>query len=61
MRDTAGPVADDPGSLRRFLKVVRPAIYRERSALEISAHHLEGEPVPAAEAIGAAVPAVRSG
>ncbi len=46
-------MADDRASLRRFVShVVRPAIYGERSALEIAAHSLGGEPVPAAEALG---------
>jgi alpha-mannosidase len=44
-------MADDPSSLRRFLKtVVRPAIYGRRSVLAVSAHHVRGEPVPAAVA-----------
>ena len=48
-----GPMADDPGSLRRFLKtVIRPAIYGRRTPLEVSAHHLHGEPIPAIEAVG---------
>jgi alpha-mannosidase len=45
-------MADDPNSLRRFLKtVVRPAIYGRRSELEVSAHHLRGEPIPAGVAL----------
>ena len=45
-------MAHDPGSLRQFLKtVVRPAIYGQRAPLEVSAHHLHGEPIPAAEAV----------
>ena len=44
-------MADDPGSLRQFLKtVVRPAMYGPRAPLEVSAHHLHGEPIPAIEA-----------
>ena len=46
-------MADNPGSLRQFLKtVVRPAIYERRTPLEVSAHHLHGEPIPAIEAVG---------
>ena len=46
-------MAEDPGSLRQFLKtVVRPAIYGPRAPLEVSAHHLHGEPIPAIEAVG---------
>ena len=45
-------MADNLGSLRRFLKtVVRPAIYGRRAPLEVSAHHLHGEPIPAIEAV----------
>ena len=45
-------MADDPGSLRRFLKtVIRPAIYGRCAPLEVSAHHLDGEPIPAIEAV----------
>jgi alpha-mannosidase len=45
-------MADDPGSLRRFLKtVVHPAMYGPRAPLEVSAHHLHGEPIPAIEAV----------
>ena len=48
-----GPMADDPGSFRQFLKtVVRPAVYGRRAPLEVSAHHLHGEPIPAIEAVG---------
>ena len=48
-----GPMADHPGSLRQFLRtVVRPAIYGWRAPLEVSAHHLQGEPIPALEAVG---------
>lgn len=47
-----GPMADNPGSLRQFLKtVVRPAIYGRCAPLEVAAHHLHGEPVPATEAV----------
>ena len=47
-----GPMADNPGSLRRFLKtVIRPAIYGRCTPLEVSAHHLHGEPIPAIEAV----------
>ena len=47
-----GPMADDPGSFRRFLKtVIRPAIYGRRTPLEVSAHHLHDEPIPAIEAV----------
>ncbi len=43
---------DDPASLRQFFKtVVRPAIYGPRAPLEVSAHHLHGEPIPAIEAV----------
>jgi alpha-mannosidase len=46
-------MAHNPGTLRQFLKtVVRPAIYGRRAALEVSAHHLHGEPIPAIEAVG---------
>ena len=46
-------MADGPGSLRQFLNtVVRPAIYGRRQPLEVSAHHLHGEPIPAVEALG---------
>ena len=46
-------MAHNPGSLRQFLKtVVRPAIYGRRATLEVSAHHLHGEPIPATEAVG---------
>jgi alpha-mannosidase len=46
-------MADNLGSLRHFLKtVVRPAIYGRRAPLEVAAHHLHGEPVPAIEAVG---------
>ena len=45
-------MADDPGSLRRFLKtVVHPAMYGPRTPLEVSAHQLHGEPIPATEAV----------
>jgi alpha-mannosidase len=45
-------MTDNLGSLRRFLKtVVRPAIYGGRAPLEVAAHHLHGEPVPAIEAV----------
>ena len=45
-------MVDYPGSLRQFLKrVVRPAIYGRRAPLELSAHHLHGEPIPAIEAV----------
>ena len=45
-------MADDLGSIRQFLKtVVRPAVYGRRAPLEVSAHHLHGEPVPASEAV----------
>ena len=55
-------MADNPGSLRQFLKtVVRPAIYGRRAPLEVSAHHLHGEPIRAIEAVGQTVHAVRSG
>ncbi len=48
-----GLMDNDPGSLRRFLKsMVRPAIYGRRSALEVTAHHLHGEPIPVADALG---------
>ena len=46
-------MADNPDSVRRYLNtVVRPAIYGRRAALEVSAHHLHGEPIPAIEAVG---------
>jgi len=46
-------MADDLGSIRRFLKtVLRPAIYGRRAPLEVSAHHLHGEPIPAKAAVG---------
>jgi alpha-mannosidase len=46
-------MAHNPGSLRQFLKtVVRPAIYGQRAALEVTAHHLHGEPIPAIDAVG---------
>ncbi|HXN59566.1 MAG TPA: glycoside hydrolase family 38 C-terminal domain-containing protein [Acidimicrobiales bacterium] len=46
-------MTDNLGSLRQFLKaVVRPAIYGRRAPLEVAAHHLHGEPVPAIEAVG---------
>src|ERR1700736_147399 len=42
----------DVRTLRDFTRsVVRPAIYGARSELEVAAHHLEGEPVSAAEAL----------
>jgi alpha-mannosidase len=45
-------MAESPGSLRQFLKtVIRPAIYGRRAPLEVSAHHLHGEPIPAIEAV----------
>ena len=45
-------MTDGPVSLRRFLKtVIRPAIYGRRTPLEVSAHHLHGEPIPAIEAV----------
>ena len=45
-------MAYSPGSLRRFLKtVIRPAIYGRRTPLEVSAHHLHGEPIPAVHAV----------
>ena len=45
-------MADHPSSLRQFLKtVLRPAIYGRRAPLEVSAHHLHGEPIPATEAV----------
>ena len=48
-----GPMVDHSGSLRQFLKtVVRPAIYGRRAPLDVSAHHLHGEPIPALEAVG---------
>src|ERR1019366_3891242 len=48
-----GPMADDPGSLRQFVNtVVRPAIYGRRVPMDVSAHHLHGEPIAAAEAVG---------
>ncbi len=46
-------MTDNLGSLRHFLKTaVRPAIYGRRAPLEVAAHHLHGEPVPAIEAVG---------
>ncbi len=46
-------MADSSGSLRQFLRtVVRPAIYAWCAPLEVSAHHLHGEPIPAIEAVG---------
>ncbi len=33
-------------------EVVGPAIHRQRRSLAVAAHHLHGEPVPAAEALG---------
>ena len=48
-----GPVTQNPTSLRQFLRtVVRPAIYGRCAPLEVSAHHLHGEPIPASEAAG---------
>ena len=48
-----GPVTHHPTSLRQFLRtVVRPAIYGPCARLEVSAHHLHGEPIPAIEAAG---------
>ena len=48
-----GPVTHHPTSLRQFLRtVVRPAIYGRCAPLEVSAHHLRGEPIPAIEAAG---------
>ncbi|MGO9854200.1 MAG: alpha-mannosidase [Acidimicrobiales bacterium] len=45
-------MADNPGSIQQFLRtVVRPAIYGQRAPLEVSAHHLHGEPIPATEAV----------
>lgn len=52
MRGTSGSVLEEPGLARRLLsEVVRPAIYGQRSALEVAAHQLDGEPVPARQAI----------
>ena len=46
-------MADVAASLRQFLKtVVRPGIYGRRAPLEVTAHHLHGEPIPALEAVG---------
>ncbi len=46
-------MADDTSSLRQLLQtVLRPAIYPQRADLDVAAHHLHGEPIPAAEAIG---------
>ena len=51
--DKMSPMADELGSIRQFLKtVVRPAIYGRRAPLEVSAHHLHGEPIAAHEAVG---------
>jgi alpha-mannosidase len=45
-------MSDNPGSLQRFMKtVLRPAIYDRPTPLEVSAHHLDGEPIPAIEAV----------
>ncbi len=45
-------MAHEPDSLRHFLtSVVRPAIYGRSTPLEVSAHHLHGEPIPVAEAV----------
>jgi alpha-mannosidase len=42
----------DPSTLRQLLTtVVRPAIHRRRVPLDVAAHHLHGEPVPASEAL----------
>ncbi len=46
-------MADDLTSMRRLANtVVRPAMYGRRSALDVAAHHLRGEPISAAEAVG---------
>ncbi len=45
-------MTDDSHSIRRFLRTkVRPAIHGLRVPLEVAAHHLHGEPVPAREAL----------
>ena len=47
-----GAMDDELNDVRRFLKaVVRPAIHGRRAPLEIAAHHLLGEPIPAVEAL----------
>ena len=47
-----GAMDDDSSSLRDFVKqVVRPAVHARRTPLDVAAHHLHGEPVPAARAL----------
>ena len=47
-----GLIIDELTSIPQFVKtVVHPAVYPERVPLEVAAHHLHGEPIPAREAL----------
>lgn len=57
--DMGGLVLEDRAAARSHVErvmrdLVRPAVYAEREPFEVAAHHVDGEPIPASDALAAA-------